>query len=91
MQLYMLLREKMMIDKQFTKDGANSSHSSSHNYEDPSQDDNEEDESSYTSSSQCNSNSYENLSHMHRKAYGLMHPSDMILEQSNDDDESYLD
>ena len=24
-------------------------------------------------------------------ASGLMHPSDMILEQSNDDDDSYLD
>ena len=75
MQLYMLVREKMMVDKQFDKaqNGGNSQSAESR-----SQTDGHSDESSFTSSSFENSTSYDNGNA--NGALGLMHPSDMILE-----------
>lgn len=49
----------------------------------------EEASSSFISSSMDGSTSYDNG---HGKgAVGLINPSDMIMEQSNDDDDSYMD
>jgi len=49
----------------------------------------EEASSSFISSSMDASTSYDN-GHGHG-AVGLINPSDMIMEQSNDDDDSYMD
>ena len=53
------------------------------------EDQDDEASSSFASSSIDNSCSYEN-GHAHG-AVGLINPSDMIMEQSNDDDDSYVD
>ena len=85
MQLYMIVKQKAMIDKQIAR-AANGQQSSSIT-ESNSITDNSYD-SSFATDSQDQS-SY--VSHANVPGPGgYIHPNDMILEQSNDDDESFL-
>lgn len=91
MQLYMLVREKMMVEKQVARADNGHTNTSSYMTESRSLTEDQDDEasSSFASSSMADSISYDN-GHGHG-AVGLINPSDMIMEQSNDDDDSYVD
>ena len=92
MQLWILIKEKMMVERQAQRaaDGWESTSYSGNRTlteEDP-------DGSSFASStlsSQDDSGSQDGSSNNIVTATNLMHPHDMILEQSNDDDESFVD
>ena len=71
--------ERLNKEKQFQEDA----YEANYNRED------DEASSSFASSSMDASVSYDN-GHGHG-AVGLINPSDMIMEQSNDDDDSYVD
>lgn len=97
MQLYMLVREKMMVERNVSRQLANGSgsgggftNSSMTESRSMTEDQDDEASSSFASSSMDASVSYDN-GQSHRGAVGLINPSDMIMEQSNDDDDSYVD
>ena len=96
MQLYMLVREKMLVERNVVRQlanggGASAGFTNSSMTESRSMTEDQDDEasSSFASSSMDASVSYDN-GHGHG-AVGLINPSDMIMEQSNDDDDSYVD
>ena len=95
MQLYMLVREKMLVERNVGRQLANGvasggfTNSSMTESRSMSTEQDDEASSSFASSSMDASVSYDN-GHAHG-AVGLINPSDMIMEQSNDDDDSYVD
>ncbi len=89
MQLYMLLKEKKLIDNQLEK-AARGDQSQSMLTSDQSQTMDDDESSSFITDSQDNSQSY--ISHANMGATNdLIHQNDQILERSNEDDDSFVD